>query len=72
MKKVFMDVSKSFDEDLKKIDNKTKNGIETLYFEVNEKNEKKLKIYKYGLYNYRNCMKKNSKDNLYKKFRKVA
>ena len=45
MKKVFMDVSKSFDEDLKKVDNKTKNGIETLHFEVNEKNEPAIKLY---------------------------
>ena len=35
-------------------------------------NEKKLKIYKYGLHNYRRYMKKNSKNNLYKSFKKVA
>ena len=58
MKKVFMDVSKSFNEDLKKINNKIKNGIETFHFEVNEKNEKTLKrikgqnIHMKGLDNY--------------------
>lgn len=35
-------------------------------------NEKKLKIYKYGLYNYRSYMRKNSKNNLYRTFKKVA
>ena len=35
-------------------------------------NEKKIKIIKYGLYNYRQYMKLNSKDNLYKSFRRVA
>ncbi|MCI9038442.1 MAG: hypothetical protein HFJ29_00945 [Clostridia bacterium] len=35
-------------------------------------NEKKLKIYKYGIYNYQSYMKKNSMDNLYKTFKNVA
>lgn len=43
VKKIFMDVSKTFNEDLKKIDNRTKNGIETVHFIVDEKNEKILK-----------------------------
>lgn len=42
MKKVFMDVSKIYREDLKKIDAKIKNGVETIHFIVNENNEKKL------------------------------
>ncbi len=35
-------------------------------------NEKKLKINKYGLCNYQEYMKQNSKDNLYKSFKNVA
>lgn len=34
--------------------------------------EKKAKINKYGLYNYQEYMKQNSKDNLYKSFKNVA
>lgn len=37
-----MDVSKVYREDLKKIDAKIKNGVETIHFIVNENNEKKL------------------------------
>ena len=34
--------------------------------------EKKIKINKYGLENYKKYMKLNSQDNLYKSFKKVA
>lgn len=46
------------------------NNTEKLVSDI--QNEKKLKIYKYGLCNYRNYMKKNSKGNLYRRFKKVA
>lgn len=35
-------------------------------------NEKKSKINRYGLYNYQKYMRKNSKYNIYKSFKKVA
>ena len=43
MKKIFMDVSKINNEKLEKIDGKIRNGIETVHFKVDEKNEKVLK-----------------------------
>lgn len=43
MKKIFMDVSKTFSENIKKLDSKSRNGIETIHFLVDEKNEKSLK-----------------------------
>ena len=46
------------------------NNTEELVKDV--QNEKKLKIEKYGLYNYEKYMKQNSKDDLYKSFKKVA
>ena len=46
------------------------NNTEKLISDI--QNEKKLKIYKYGLYNYRSYMEKNSKDSLYRRFKKVA
>ncbi len=46
------------------------NNTEKLISDI--QNEKKLKIYKYGLYNYKSYMKKNSKGNLYKTFKNVA
>lgn len=42
MKKVFMDVSKSF-KTLEKVKRKTKSGVETVHFKVDNTNEKDLK-----------------------------
>lgn len=46
------------------------NNTEELINDV--ENEKNSKINKYGLYNYHEYMKQNSKDKLYKSFKNVA
>ena len=46
------------------------NNTEELITDI--QNEKKIKINKYGLENYKKYMKLNSQDNLYKSFKKVA
>jgi hypothetical protein len=46
------------------------NNTEELVDDV--QNEKKVKINKYGLCNYKEYMKQNSQDNLYKSFKNVA
>lgn len=56
------------------------NGHKRLFYDYDNieavitdaQNEKKIKIDKYGLYNYQEYMKRNSKDNLYKSFKNVA
>lgn len=55
-------------------------GYLRLYYDYNNteelikdvQNEKKAKIYKYGLSNYKKYMKLNSQDDLYKSFKNVA
>ena len=59
---------------------KNDKGYIRLYYDYNNteelindvQNEKKAKINKYGLSNYKQYMKINSQDNLYKSFKNVA